>query len=442
MNNLIRQICLLLIFVLGSAVCAAAEAPAADVPQLGPLAEIEEIVPSDELVRQALRDTLYYNFDKWFEIFEKQIARLESAPPTLKNSTKLMKYYFYYAGLLGEFCHVLAFTSRYKVPSVAEEFAYYSNRAKDMANEILDHPDLTEGERAEGYMFLGAVEGYIGIFEYGEGNLLSALINGLQADNHLERALELNPGLLDAHFGLGIYRYGNSRLGGIGNLIMQGGKDLRAEGIGHIEHSLAAGAPSTPLAMKTLIWFYISEQINQQNAGLPAGTPLSPAASRARALELMQEMEKRYFNPPPPGGFKGNKQLAMMQALQEILDGDYPNARKHFQQILAITEDLKKRKNYQINPQLIESVEAGIEFCDLMMKGLAAAGSPEDARESCRKVNEQIEFLHSGGSMVEYDTKKIRGELHDVFAGKLADLQQKMNCASPAVASAPDTGQD
>lgn len=430
MNKLLPLVRHLVLIVIAAAVWGGTEAPAAEAPKLSPLPETEELLPSDELVRQALTDTLYYNFDKWFEIFEKQITRLEAAPPSLKNRMQLMKYYFYYSGILGEFCHVLAFTSKYKVQAVAEEFSFYSNRAKDLANEILDHSDLTEKERAEGYMFLGAVEGYIGIFEYGEGNLLSALINGLQADNHLEKALELNPGLVDAYFGLGIYRYGNSRLGGIGNLIMQGGKDLREEGIGHIEHSLEAGAPSTPLAMKTLIWFYISEQINRQNAGLPAENRLSPATSRARVLELIQEMEKRYFVNPPVSGFKGNKQLAMMQALQGVLDGDYQSAKKHFMQILEITGELKKSKNYQINPQLIESVEAGIEFCDLMIRGLAAASKPEEAREACLKVNQQIEFLNGGGSMVEYDTQKIRGELHDVFAGKLADLHQKMNCAS------------
>jgi len=30
--------------------------------------------------------------------------------------------------------------------------------------------------------------------------------------------------------------------------------------------------------------------------------------------------------------------------------------------------------------------------------------------------------------MVEYDAKKIRSELHDVFAGKLGDLSRDMNC--------------
>ena len=403
---------------------------AAEIPKLSPIPEIEELAPSDDLVRQALKDTLYYNFDKWFEIFEQQITRLENAPPNLNNRMKLMKYYFYYSGILGEFCHVLAFTSKYKVQSVADEFFYYSTRAKGLANEILDHPDLTKDMRAEAYMFLGAVEGYIGIFEYGEGNLLSALINGLQADNHLEQALEINSGLVDAHFGLGIYRYGNSRLGGIGNFIMQGGKDLREEGIGHIERALLVNAPSTPLAMKTLIWFYISEQINKENASLPAENRLSPPASRARAIELIEEMKKRYFSNPPAPGFKGNKQLAMMQALQSILDSDYQSAKKYFERILTICNDLKDRKNYLINPQLIQSVEAGIAFCDLMINGLSVADQPEEARTACRKVSEQIDFLNGGGYMVEYDTQKIRGELHDVFFEKLRGLYQKMNCAA------------
>ena len=103
---------------------------------------------------------------------------------------------------------------------------------------------------------------------------------------------------------------------------------------------------------------------------------------------------------------------------------------QYFERILTICNDLKDRKNYLINPQLIQSVEAGIAFCDLMINGLSVADQPEEARTACRKVSEQIDFLNGGGSMVEYDTQKIRGELHDVFFEKLRGLYQKMNCAA------------
>jgi hypothetical protein len=49
--------------------------------------------------------------------------------------------------------------------------------------------------------------------------------------------------------------------------------------------------------------------------------------------------------------------------------------------------------------QLISSVEVGIKFCNLML------WEKQDNR-NCLKVQEQIDFLKSGGSMVEYDPKK------------------------------------
>ena len=255
---------------------------------------------------------------------------------------------------------------------------------------------------------------------------MTALINGLQADNHLEDALTMDPQLIDAHFGLGLYRYGNSRLGGIGNFIMQGGKDLREVGLNHIERAIREDAPSKPLAMKTLIWFYISEQINKENREVPESHNLHPAKSRARAIELMGELDDLYFKNHPEG-FIGNKQLYMMRALQNILDKNYQEAKESFNKILEICDYLNSRKNFKINPQLIQSVTAGIKFCDLML--LSPSLDDEVASQSaCLKINDQVAFLNGGGSMVEYDTKKIRGELHTVFVEALEGMSEKLKC--------------
>jgi len=386
-----------------------------------------ENLSADEIVQKALTDALYYEFDKWFEVFGKAIRRLEDSPKSLENRIDLMKYNFYYSGLLGELCHALAFTSQYKIQEIADRFIHYSSRAKELAKEILDTPDVTILQQAQANLYLGGAEGYIGIFEYGEGNLFKALINGFFADTHLERALSLDPNQIDAHFGLGLYRYGNSRLGGIGNFIMQSGRDLRQVGLDHIERAIRGEAPSKPLALKTLAWFYISEQFNPKNSGIPAGEPLSASLSRSKALEFMGELEAEYFSNPPYPNFTGNKELAMMQALQYVLDSNYVSAKAKFEKILEVTEDLKKNRGFAINPQLTDSVKAGIQFCDLML--LRPEKNDEAGqRSACLKVTDQLKFLKSGGAMVEYDSKKIRSELHDVFASKLDGLFHEMNC--------------
>lgn len=365
---------------------------------------------ADEMAPLALEDSMYYHFDEWFARFQGEINRLESPPPLLENRVELMKYYFNYICLLGELTHTLAFTSKYKIEKISEKFLHYSNRVKDLAREILNEDSKSSDQEAQANLFLGAAEGYIAIFEYGQGNLFEALVNGLQADNHLEEALEINPALVDGYFGLGMYRYGNSRLGGIGNFIMQGGKDLRQAGLNHIEHAILKGASALPLALKTLAWFYISEQINRKNKGLPSEHLLSKIKTRQNAWALLIKLENRYFKGPAPyPHFKSNKEIAMMKALQYVLDKNYTEAGAEFRKVLEISEYLKKR-GFEINPQLISSVEAGIKFCDLMLwekKG--------DSTASCVKVQEQIDFLQSGGPMVEYDSKKIRNELQCCF---------------------------
>jgi len=382
---------------------------------------------AQEVAERALTDSLYYKFDKWFEIFEREIDRLEGSETTLDNRMELMKYNFYYSGLLGELCHTLAFTSKYKIKEVAARFIHYSSRAKELAKEVLESPDLTTRQQAEAYLYLGGSEGYIGIFEYGAGHLLTALVNGFQADTHLAKALALDPNQVDAHFGLGVYRYGNSRLGGVGNFIMQGGRDMRQKGLDHIEQAIREKAPSMPLALKTLAWFYISEQVNPGNSGIPEGQQLSVSLSRAKAVEFMETLESKYFANPPYSDFKGNKELAMMRALQFILDSEYAKAKVKFQEVLEIAEDLKKNRGFAINPQLTDSVQAGVEFSDLMLMAPAKSDAA-GVRSACLKVTDQLNFLNGGGAMVEYDSKKIRGELHSLFAGRLEGISRQMNC--------------
>jgi hypothetical protein len=113
-----------------------------------------------------------------------------------------------------------------------------------------------------------------------------------------------------------------------------------------------------------------------------------------------------------------------MKALQAVLDKDYVKAGVEFEKALTIIDHLQNR-GFRINPQLMQSVEAGIEFCKLM---LLQSYEGEEKQFSCVKVNEQINFLNGGGSMVEYDSKKIRRELHVVFSVALNQMAEKMHC--------------
>ena len=380
-----------------------------------------------EMAERALVDTLYYNSSDWVPRFQKRIDRLQAQPQNIPNQLELMKFYFYMAGLNGELTHVLAFTSEFFVDSVKQKFSEYNEKAKSLAQALLDNPRITRQNRAEAYFYLGMAEGYLAMMQYGEGRFLSALINGLEADNHLEDTLKLDPRHADAHVGLGVYRYGNTRLGGLGNFIMQGGADLRQVGLTHIETALNYEIISRPLALKTLIWFYISEQINPDNAELPNDHPLSPYASRARAHFYLDEYERRYFREAEANGFVGNKGLALMMAIQHVLDRQYVEARDQFKKALKITRYLIEVQGMQINPKYGETLRAGIKFSDLMVL-TELEGKVDPESQVCRDVKEQIAFVDNGGTMINYESSKIRREIQDVFYQRLQEAAKKHHC--------------
>lgn len=383
-----------------------------------------ERIPAEEAARLALLDTLYYRTEDWMRLFEKKISQTQSVPQNLQTEMELMKHHFYLAALNVELSHNLGFTRKYKIDEIEDNCLAHIRLAKKIANAILLKENLPTQEAAQAYLYLGAAEGYLGILEFGAGNFIQALINGFQADNHLEKGLVLAPERNDAYLGLGVYRYSNSRMGGIGNFLMQGGDDLRQIGISFIERAVRKGEITTPLAIKTLAWFYISEQINPDNANLPQGHHLSAAFSRTRVWELIQELETRYFKNPPTKDFIGNKEMAMLKGLQNVLDGKYEKARDQFKTILKIIEYLRTNKGYKINPQQDRSIRAGLEFCEAMLLGSRVPSQPRLKNSDCQKVNQQIEYLENGGTVLEYDLKKIREEMQNLFHDRLVDLRK------------------
>jgi len=386
-----------------------------------------ESLSAYEMAELALVDTLYYRFDDWFQKFKERIEQLEKEPPTRHNQMERMKFYFYMAGLYGEFTHVLSITSKFQVDNVKQNFIHYSEKAKELAEALLEESDLSPIDRADAYFFLGASEGYVGLLDYGEGHFLSALINGLRADNHFEDALQLDPGHSDAHVGLGVYRYGNSRLGGLSNLIMQGGSDLRKVGLDHIERALRTRIMSRPLAIKTLIWFYISEQINPDNRDLPETDPLSPVQCRSRTWQLIEEYRELYFKNIEDPEFIGNKGMMVMEAIQYALDGKYGEAEQRFQKAVDISHFLVEQKGFKLNPKYVDTMMSGIKFCQLMVLSQQdkSSSSPD---HTCSKINEQIQFVEGGGSLIEYESSKIRGEIQDVFFQRLLKMSEKHRC--------------
>ncbi|HEX8028035.1 MAG TPA: hypothetical protein VF491_06220, partial [Vicinamibacterales bacterium] len=92
----------------------------------------------------------------------------------------------------------------------------------DLENHRLDAPFLTavdraiaealrmtesEPQRAEAWFYLGAAYGARAQFRVYRGERLSAARDGKRIKEALERALVIDPGMHDAEFGVGMYRY-------------------------------------------------------------------------------------------------------------------------------------------------------------------------------------------------------------------------------------------
>ena len=104
-----------------------------------------------------------------------------------------MKSHFFLAGINFELSNALAFTSKYKISYIEDACHEHIRKAKKIAQKILDSDEIANDQRAQAYFYLGASEGYLGIFKFGSGHLLEALLNGFQTDNHLEKSLVLAP---------------------------------------------------------------------------------------------------------------------------------------------------------------------------------------------------------------------------------------------------------
>ena len=374
---------------------------------------------AEEAFLLAYKDSLYYRVYNWISYFEKRISVLKSAPDSPATQLELTKFLYNMGGLYVGLSQILGFNSQYQIKAIEKNCLKYTRLAKEAAKTILDRPGLTTNQKAQAYQYLGAAEGSLGMLEFQAGNIFKALINGFRADTHLEKALALDPKMVDPYLGLGIYRYGNSRMGGFGNFIMQGGRDERAKGLAYIRRVIDSESITTPLATMTLAWFYLSVQINPDNADLADDHPLSISGARDKLYKLYPVMET-YFQNPPDRSFIGNKGFAMLKAIQFILDGDYVKAREQFQKILRILDFLVTTKGYKINPEQKTTIEAGIKFCDVMISAsLALSGQGADM---CPTISKQVDYLKNGGRIIEYDVEKIRDEINNIFIGKIENL--------------------
>jgi len=145
-----------------------------------------------------------------------------------------------------------------------ERFNKYSATCKRIFEAKLDkNPDDTIAR-----MYLGAMNGYIGLVEGRQRNLLQAFMRAVDAKSLLERAYKERPDIADTGFGLGMIYYFASRksseVGGMTEWIITkfitNGRDMRNEGVEMIHQAVEGNALSKDYARAAIMWIRLYEK--------------------------------------------------------------------------------------------------------------------------------------------------------------------------------------
>lgn len=166
--------------------------------------------------------------------------------------------YFYYAAGVQE--KIQKFNDLSELP----RFYKYARKCQTYATlNIRKNPDDSVSR-----LFLGAIEGYMGMLEAKQRHLLRAFRHGVNAKSHLERVLIERPEVPDTYFGLGMLYYFSSRKGaeegGLVDWIIRKfithGRDMKDRGMLMLNHAVDHHALSEDYARSALMWIYLYEK--------------------------------------------------------------------------------------------------------------------------------------------------------------------------------------
>lgn len=139
-----------------------------------------------------------------------------------------------------------------------DRFNKYSSTCKRILEAKLDK----KPEDSIARMYLGAMNGYIGLIEGRQRNMLRAFLSLVDAKSHLERARKERPDIADTSFGLGMIYYFSSRksaeVGGMTewviNKFITNGRDMRKEAVEMINQSIEDNALGKDYARAAIMW--------------------------------------------------------------------------------------------------------------------------------------------------------------------------------------------
>ena len=80
-------------------------------------------------------------------------------------------------------------------------------KTAEKATRITERYITLNPSSADGYFFLGGIQGYYGLHVYRMGHKMGVFMEGLKAIKNLKKAYDLDPTLWDTYYGLGCYYY-------------------------------------------------------------------------------------------------------------------------------------------------------------------------------------------------------------------------------------------
>lgn len=145
-----------------------------------------------------------------------------------------------------------------------ERFNNYASTCKRILKDKIEK----DPDDAIARMYLGAMNGYIGLIEGRQRNMLRAFLSLVDAKSLLERARQERPDIADTSFGLGMIYYFASRksseVGGMTewviNKFITNGRDMRKDGVEMISHSIEANALSRDYARASIMWILLYDK--------------------------------------------------------------------------------------------------------------------------------------------------------------------------------------
>lgn len=151
-------------------------------------------------------------------------------------------------------------------------------RAIDLSQQKISEGDPT----GEGHLVMGGVLGLWGRWEATNRNWLSAYFKGKKAIRYLKKTIEINPDMLDAYMGLGIFDYYVATLPAVVRILAFLGSGADKEK--GIDELLKAAYHSTYAQIPSKL-FLVDIFSNQEN-------------NPEKALEILESMKKAQENSP------------------------------------------------------------------------------------------------------------------------------------------------